>query len=1280
MSGIGQDAQGPPQATSADAQVPSVPPNVLFAPNKVAPDPEIKTDGPRGPAGKSDEAAAAWTPPAGVNMADVISGGPEPTRTKIAKYLQQFDKNQDGHIDVDELTNLVQGYALERQSKKMLIRVIIALVIFGILLVGALTGMTWGVVFALKDSKIKNGVMYDADAPDQVIQVANNELTVVGGVLVNRQALATSASVAISAAAAANGTTTGSAASSSSGGVDGSAVLRTATFVGTPQKFTSEVSVRALMELKYLYIQGAGQVEVALIVLGVARVPVANSVHGTVVKIITMAGTITLDGTAIDFDEVLAPIFVEAGFIVSTSRRSLLGIYDILGFFNYIEDVNVFNLPSGEPRPRLPSGNFRMRLQIYEQCSIPMKPKVDRCAYLLPAAPATPPPPGERSPPPPPMQFPDYDSPTAPPPASPPGASSGRRRLQQTTPTGTPYSSIQQPNYPNPPPADFASPPGGDWFSATPQYNLSAGAWADLAGTVVINRTRYMVHTESSTLWNGLVRTVYQFSQFPDFMRVEVANNDTGVLHSWVQQVSSSGGQLLLGSTYHCGIKPYSLAAHSFGNPNETLVNFTFVGYDEHQNRSARHFRLVVKQPERQSFLANASLPPPPKTITVDYWDSRSGGIPLGFEFNHPWLGRTMIQVTDFVQLNGEEVDPGDFIFPLEDPANSVCTNDTTIPRLISAFDSPDPYDSAGVAAATGVVNQRRLMRQLESWRDQDDNAVAQDDDGLVIIHSSSSSTASTSSGAGGTALASSWSTRSGSSSGLRRRRLLTSKNEEMFAFASFTALDKDLWCGGTDVNLYKIEVKPCEFAIAFAGATGDYPYIEFGCGGGLPGLPLDLTGHVNVDLCPSNTFVEGCLELSLGLKGLIEMVAKVEEDGMLGEFLDMITMLSLEVCAGYNFNEKFGYVTGHLSLSVIVVKAELIVTINIIPTRVWIESVNFKVSLGINLFVWSYWSEVGDWKFAENYIIWGEPLPEEDPAPGSPSPVAAPQKYIPMLRTKGMNTFYLGCYKDAQFEGRIIPNGRLDIGKTVTVANCRAAAIKNGYRFFGLENGNECWMTNDIWTTTRNGQTYDTQCNLKCTDGSKCGGNLAMSLYDSGYLGCFKDSFDRLVHSFRFSDPPQVYAAYRGNMTIDKCRAEALKYGFEYYSLQAGSECWATNAIAHATQNGPSSRCTQSCQGYANDWLAQNPLSVYPEPCGGPFANLLFSTVPDVARIPFRGTDSPTAWVGCYNDLPEDPLMVLVMESNTSMNAQLCRWKANEYGFRYFAVQTAPCAWAPTT
>ena len=66
-------------------------------------------------------------------------------------------------------------------------------------------------------------------------------------------------------------------------------------------------------------------------VLGWYRIPdAARSKTGNVVKIITYAGFIILDGAEMTFEEVVGKVFSEAGFDVINGRK-LLGMYELIG-------------------------------------------------------------------------------------------------------------------------------------------------------------------------------------------------------------------------------------------------------------------------------------------------------------------------------------------------------------------------------------------------------------------------------------------------------------------------------------------------------------------------------------------------------------------------------------------------------------------------------------------------------------------------------------------------------------------------------------------------------------------------------------------------------------------------------------------------------------------------------------------------------------------------------------------------------------------------------------
>jgi hypothetical protein len=79
-----------------------------------------------------------------------------------------------------------------------------------------------------------------------------------------------------------------------------------------------------------MQVESPGGGQVALKVHGVARIPAPHSVLGSVVNILTVAGTVVLDGGELIFEKELEPVFETAGFMTAGaedggSRRRLMG-------------------------------------------------------------------------------------------------------------------------------------------------------------------------------------------------------------------------------------------------------------------------------------------------------------------------------------------------------------------------------------------------------------------------------------------------------------------------------------------------------------------------------------------------------------------------------------------------------------------------------------------------------------------------------------------------------------------------------------------------------------------------------------------------------------------------------------------------------------------------------------------------------------------------------------------------------------------------------------------
>ncbi|KAG2440681.1 hypothetical protein HYH02_010260 [Chlamydomonas schloesseri] len=926
-------------------------------------------------AGAPAAAAAATRKPSAIMSVAANKVTPAPPQRSAPSatddVLSEFDANKDRQLDAHELAALVSKMVQEREDKRRLVWGLGALFVVLVVLLGALTGMTWAVVAAFKDTDVKGGVMYVKGSTSEVVQTASSEMTIVDGALINRQALASSgAANGIAGAAAGNNlsnSTSNSTAAAAAAAVlsQPDAVVRTATFVGTPVKFSSRVNIRQLMELKYLYITGMGEVEVALVVQGVARVPDADSVWGTVVHIITAAGTITLDDTVVRFEEGIAPVFVKAGFIVSHSRRSLLGIYDVLGFFNFIADMEVFNLPKDEPKPALPSSNFRMKLKIYEPCVFPFDPSHDRC--LAPAA----------------------DGPLSPDDTNSTAAGARRRMqlqaLQQLlgplvppSPSGPVLPLLASPDAT----ADTYSGFGGGGDVGSNARNLllataphtharllqtsvgGAGSFvSDLAGVEVVNGSRYMTHTETATIWQGFMRTVYEYALFPGYRRVEVTSNSSAVMDVWQEEAFPDDAGLVP-KTWFCRQNPLPAGQlDKFKDLKGTSnVNFTFLGYTELYGKSARHFRLSVRQP------VNATNPNPgidikdpiplPEVVEVDYFDTRKDFAPLGFELNHPVAGHIMIQVVEFANLTTADVSDSTFAVPSTSATAGACTNDTSIPRLSSPFTvphfevpsartspivNPDTLlDDANPSPAAGRRLAEAAAHRAATW-DALDHVNGTDVDAwpewalAVYGH--------------------------GGSDRLQLRdRLLLESGRMRGRVMQQTAQ----WCSQNKITKkWEKSGFPCTVEASVIQAT--HLEVTGTCEGSITAFPnLKLTGFATVNTCTK--LVNGCVKLALQLLPYLDKSTILKT---VAQKIGLSEMEFFSLCAGYSWEDMEGYVTGVFSPSVVVMRAELVGSVKWSPCCVWVDEVSLEGYVGIMTGSIDLSSSIGKWNIVENPWYW---------------------------------------------------------------------------------------------------------------------------------------------------------------------------------------------------------------------------------------------------------------------------------------------------------------------
>ncbi|KXZ48544.1 hypothetical protein GPECTOR_27g715 [Gonium pectorale] len=784
-----------------------------------------------------------------------------------------------------QLLNLVEGLIKTRRERRYMWFAIIAMFLLGAVLIGAIVGLTYAVVAALKDTEIHDGTLFVKGSTTEVVRTGSAEFSVLNGVMVSRE----------SVLAARNGTNS---TASPSDAPPANAVLQTASFLGTPVKFSSRVDIRTLMELKYLLIKGAGEIELGVMVTGVARVPQAGSVYGTVLHIITAAGTITLDGTAITFDSEVADIFAKAGFTVARNRRALLGIYDVLGFFNLIKDLSVMNLPDDQPRPALPTGDFLMKLKVYELCVVPSTPEGDRCLYHFPEDPATEDDSGLMLNPPPSIPG-DVDDGRLPAPSAPPPADDSRRSLllggSSAFGSDLPRRGLRHVHVRTAPHRSLAD-GGGDFAT-------------DLAGVEVVNGVRYMTHNETAVSWKGSLRTVFDYAIYPSWQKIDLQHAGSDVMYTW-QQPTLGEGSPNIPVPYYCrnSTKPPQQAAGG-GDVKDRVLSFTYEGVDtlDDGGSLARHFKLVMKQFGTSS------------NITIDYWDTLTGNMPIAFKFEHPQFGAGRIRVLEFKPITESSPEIAD--------AKSWETN-VYIPKLTSPFSV-----NGEVAPSEEWIQAAQRRRALEYYTPERlEEAHRRAEQWATLDH------------VGFTGEWPEWAV--DMYGGVHPAYQLARSGRALMEHENRN-------CSQASLSV-RIPFLVCTAEIQIVGgAAGGYLAGSLGCSGTVFGV-LAISGKLEGNMCEKK--VKGCMTLGLGLGKGNWLVTQMGIDG-----IDI-----LSICVGGDWEAMEFFAEATLTLWFLVVKAEATAGLK------WhaagddprVDRVKVEGFWGVDYFFGSLWFSFGTYRF----------------------------------------------------------------------------------------------------------------------------------------------------------------------------------------------------------------------------------------------------------------------------------------------------------------------------
>lgn len=159
--------------------------------------------------------------------------------------------------------------------------------------------------------------------------------------------------------------------------VDGKQVIQTASFAQS-STVSSALPDEAFQQLRLMTVTSPSGSWVQLTVLGSARIQGAGQ-FGSVIRLLTQAGDITIDGRTMSFSESTSTVFADAGFVVAPNRRRLLDVgTSLVGFFNYMAtfDLDALERAAGAASPLdahafggFPA-SYAMTAAIYAPCDV----------------------------------------------------------------------------------------------------------------------------------------------------------------------------------------------------------------------------------------------------------------------------------------------------------------------------------------------------------------------------------------------------------------------------------------------------------------------------------------------------------------------------------------------------------------------------------------------------------------------------------------------------------------------------------------------------------------------------------------------------------------------------------------------------------------------------------------------------------------------------------------------------------------------------------------------
>ncbi|XP_034324268.2 uncharacterized protein [Magallana gigas] len=250
---------------------------------------------------------------------------------------------------------------------------------------------------------------------------------------------------------------------------------------------------------------------------------------------------------------------------------------------------------------------------------------------------------------------------------------------------------------------------------------------------------------------------------------------------------------------------------------------------------------------------------------------------------------------------------------------------------------------------------------------------------------------------------------------------------------------------------------------------------------------------------------------------------------------------------------------------------------------------------------------------------------------------------------TPAISSSYLhGCYVD-QWSRTL--NGGMTKSSSMTVDKCQDICKKSNKKYYGLENGEECFCGDYL---TKSYKKSDSECKMACKGkrAQACGGTWRVLIYrnpyyrsilvKSGYQGCYQDQSSRTLNG---------KLTRSSSMTVYKCRDICSKENTYYYGVENANECFCGNSLTRSVRKSDND-CLTQCRGDRS------------QGCGGSWRVAVYR------NYNYKKTVVQTSGlVGCYID-QRDRVLTGGKTKSSSMTLSKCRSRCEREKKKFYGLE----------